>query len=368
MNRQDAYDRNTLGIAFRELRQAPLRLKLMLGASVLYMVLMIAFAIDRRGWDGFWTMRTIGAMLGGMSGLLAGISYSLYRAAQSREGASCGGLRTTRMHPMLLALPVLMLVSAVAAAASTGLILPAVNQRPALWLAIVPTVGVLWFALHGLNVSVRFLYRHAQEQAHAAAEAREQAAEAQLEALRGQLHPHFLFNALNTVASLVRTDPRRAEAVVENLARILRRTLDRTSRQTITLSDELDYTGAWLSIEQERHGDRLRVIWDIDPASQECALPPMTLQPLVENSLKHGIGKRIGGGTVHIRTWRENGRLHVDVRDDGPGFSRDWHDGTGLGNLRRRLDTMYGGRANLRTESNGGGHVHVDLPMAAGDS
>jgi LytS/YehU family sensor histidine kinase len=351
-------------IAMREFRDAPLRLQLMLVASVVYMVLMVAFAAERRGWEAMVSVRSLGAVLGGTSGLLAGISYSLYRVAQGRERVLSGGVRTTHMHPMLLAMPVLMLVAAVAAAISTGLILPMVSERPVAWLAVIPTTGVFGFALHGLSSSTRFLYQHAQEQAQAAAEAREQAAHAQLEALRAQLHPHFLFNALNTVASLVRTDPERAEAVVENLSRILRRTLDRTSRSTIPLSDELDYTRAWLGIEQERHGDRLRVIWEVDPASRECAVPPMTLQPLVENSLKHGIGKRIGGGTVHIRTARQNGRLQIDVSDDGPGFDREWQHGTGLGNLRRRLDTMYEGRAHMGIESDDGAHVRVELPAA----
>jgi LytS/YehU family sensor histidine kinase len=362
-----ACHRNSLLIALRELRNAPLRLKVMLAASVLYMALMIAFAVEKRGWDAFLTTRTIGAVMGGASGLLAGLSYSLYRVAQGRESVLCGGVKTMRMHPMLLALPVLMLIAAVMAAVSTGLILPMVVERPLAWLAVIATIVVLWFALNGLNSSTRFLYQHAQEQAQAAAEAREQVTQAQLEALRAQLHPHFLFNALNTVASLVRTDPKRAEAVVENLARILRRTLDRTSRQTIALADELDYTRAWLAIEQERHGNRLRVVWDVDPESRDCAVPPMTLQPLVENSLKHGIGKRIDGGTVRIRTWRQNGRLHMDVSDDGPGFDREWQDGTGLGNLRRRLETMYQGGAALGIRSNGGAHVHVELPPTSGE-
>jgi LytS/YehU family sensor histidine kinase len=215
-----------------------------------------------------------------------------------------------------------------------------------------------------LSDATRFLYTHAVSQTELAERARAEASEAQLAALQAQLDPHFLFNALNTVASLVRTDQRRAEATVENLARILRRTLDRSRKASIPLSDELDYLRAYLSIEKERFGDRLIVDWRIDAAALDCRIPPMSLQPLVENSLKHGFAQRMTGGSVRIGAARSNGRLRLEVADDGPGFAPGHTDGTGLGNLRRRLETLYGGNARLEVPaSNGGGAVvAIDMP------
>src|SRR5690606_10777589 len=143
----------------------------------------------------------------------------------------------------------------------------------------------------------------------AAARAREAAAAAQLAALQAQLHPHFLFNALNTIASLVRTDARRAEATTENLARALRRTLVRSGRTHTTVAEERDFVCAYLAVEQERFGDRLDVAWAIEPATLPLRIPPMTLQPLVENALKHGIGERIEGGRVEIGARAAGGML-----------------------------------------------------------
>ena len=135
---------------------------------------------------------------------------------------------------------------------------------------------------------------------------------AKISALQAQMNPHFLFNALNTVASLVRTDPRAAESTVENLAQVLRRTLDRSQRTFSTVEDEIGYLRAYLSVEMERYGDRLTVRWSVDPAADHLTLPPMTLQPLVENALKHGIGNRLHGGNLSIRQNCQRGLVAVN--------------------------------------------------------
>ena len=177
------------------------------------------------------------------------------------------------------------------------------------------------------------------------------------------MNPHFLFNALNTIASLVRTDARAAEATTENLAAILRRTLDRSRSTVSTVEDEADYLRAYLAIEQERYGDRLSVEWRIDPGALPLRIPPMTLQPLAENALKHGIGGRLEGGRMRIVAARADGRLRLEVEDDGAGFAADAADGTGLGNLRARLATLYGDRASLTvTRLPRGARVTVELP------
>lgn len=365
VNEAPAEDRNILRIVGRELLAAPLRLRLFMLASLVYVAgSMLAWTVEKRGWGSLTSLATSGALFGACSGLIIGFSFALFMLAQ--EGRTCGGwgmrLRTRRLHPMLLALPVLCLVGAVFAALALGLFMGRLDSLTWL-LAGGPTLLMIAMALYGVHQTTRFLYDHAREQADAAAEAREQATRSRLTALQAQLNPHFLFNALNTVASLVRTDPKRAEATVENLARILRRTLDRSERTEIPLSDELDYLRAWLAIEQERFGPRLAVDWEVEPATLHCRVPPMTLQPLVENSLKHGLSQRLDGGRVRIAAVRRNGTLHLRVDDDGPGFSRDARDGTGLSNLRRRLETLYGTGASMHVNGGKGASVTLEIPV-----
>jgi signal transduction histidine kinase len=358
-------DENILRIVLREMRAAPLRLRIFMVVTLVYIVAMLAWSIEKVGWESILSLRTAGAWLGALSAIIIGYSFSLYTMAQ--EGRACTGafrvrLRTYRMHPMLLALPVLCFIGGLCAVVSLSIFIGRFSGVALLSVGV-PTGLVLWFGLHGVRVTTRFLYDHAREQADLAATAREEATRSQLAALQAQLNPHFLFNSLNTVAALVRTDARRAEATVENLAHILRRTLDRSARTTIPLSDELDYLRAYLSIEQERFGARLAVDWQVDPAALGCPVPPMTLQPLVENSLKHGLSKKLEGGRVRIMVVRRNGTLHLQVDDDGPGFSRDARDGTGMGNLRQRIATLYGGSAALHVNGGRGASVALDIPV-----
>jgi LytS/YehU family sensor histidine kinase len=213
--------------------------------------------------------------------------------------------------------------------------------------------------------SVQTLFEHATRQAAAAAQARSEAAAAQVAALQSQMNPHFLFNALNTVASLVRSDPRRAERVVEDLAEVLRRTLDRSATTAGTVRDEVEYVRAYLALEQERWGDRLRVEWNVDPDALEHPLPPLMLQPLVENALRHGLAARLDGTVLRI-TIEIGDTLTLSVDDDGPGFARGWHEGTGLGSVRQRLASLYGDAAALRVvEGTPGARVSVVVPRHA---
>ena len=131
-----------------------------------------------------------------------------------------------------------------------------------------------------------------------------------------------------------------------------------------TVAEEIEYVRAYVTLEQERWGRRLRVEWDVDDASRSRSLPPLVLQPLVENALAHGIGSRLTGGTIWI-TVRAGDSLMIRVKDDGPGFPALWNDGTGLGNLRERLQAIYGERATLDVDSDAdGAQVTVTLPSA----
>jgi LytS/YehU family sensor histidine kinase len=244
-------------------------------------------------------------------------------------------------------------------------LLPYVVKAPVVLVALAAMAYVAAASLKMTADATRWLYGYARQQADAAERARAEASDAQLAALQAQVNPHFLFNALNTIAALVRTDPRAAERTTENLALILRRTLDRTRRTDCTVDDEIDYLRAWLAVERERYGERLRVDFDIDAAAAELRIPTMTLQPLVENSLKHGIAGKLEGGLVSVTVRRDNGRLRMEVADDGAGFPRDPGGGTGLANLRRRLETLYGPAAELRIEHPAAGaRVVVELPAS----
>ncbi|HST58664.1 MAG TPA: histidine kinase [Longimicrobium sp.] len=307
-----------------------------------------------------------GGVCGGLSGLLLGWSGALFNMAQDGrwEMRWKWRLRPRRMNEMLLALPVLSLVSAVLATVGAAMLMPLALRRWYIMAALGSMGMVIVFSALLTVDSTRFLYAHAREQAAAAERAQAEAADARLHALQAQMNPHFLFNALNTIASLVRTDARAAEATTENLAAILRRTLDRSRSTVSTVEDEADYLRAYLAIEQERYGDRLSVDWDIDPDTLPLRIPPMTLQPLAENALKHGIGGRLEGGRMRIGVARVDGRLRLEVEDDGAGFAPDAADGTGLGNLRARLATLYGDRASLIvTRLPRGARVTVELPV-----
>jgi two-component system LytT family sensor kinase len=150
---------------------------------------------------------------------------------------------------------------------------------------------------------------------------------------------------------------------VEDLADVLRRTLQRSTAVLQTVADEVDYVKSYLALEQRRFGDRLRVEWTVSGDTLGAPLPAMTLQPLVENALRHGIASRIEGGTLAIRVDRRDSKLRVTVADSGPGFPPHAREGTGLGNLRERLTTLYGAAATLRVEpSETGALVSVEVP------
>jgi signal transduction histidine kinase len=194
--------------------------------------------------------------------------------------------------------------------------------------------------------------------AHAAA------AEAKLHALRAQLQPHFLFNALNTVAMAVRrADRQEALAVVLDLSALLRTALKRTGAELVSVADEVDFIKQYLEIEQIRFRDRLVVDWTIEPRAEDAAVPSMILQPLVENALRHGIGKKVRGGHIRIRIATANGRLNIAIEDDGPGFPNGWSAGLGLANVQNRLAAHFGERAALETSSIGpGASVRLSIP------
>jgi two-component sensor histidine kinase len=349
------------------IRSAPRRSKTFLGFFGPFMLIYTAWLVielstrpDPREASRAWSL-----VAGNLGLLLIAITQILHRSSQ-RLGTACvqTGLthRVDRMHHMLMALPAMAFTAGMLITAAVVLLLPAALRSWPLMVSLLVYAVFIPVAGRMVTGTTRFLYQHAAEQAEAAAKAQSEASEAQLAALQAQMNPHFLFNALNTVASLVRTDARAAETTVENLARVLRRTLDRSRRTLSTVDDEVDYVRAYLAVEQERHGQRLVVQWSIDPHTLALALPTMTLQPLVENALKHAMGARLEGGHIRVSSVLRDDVLALAVSDDGGGFARGYREGTGLANLRARLMTIYDDRARLTIESTpSGATVRVEI-------
>lgn len=364
---------STLRVVLKAMAEAPRRAQFGIGLNLV--LLTSALAIAARDWllgDQPEPYRLIGLAFGLAGIFLLAVALVLHKVSQ-RQTPGCSsssrisivlGMQSEVFDRIFLALPPLGAAASMLLAAGLALILPSIGAKPASLIVAALFGWYLLISLRTVSRSSRFLYRHAREQAAVAEAARSEATEARLAALQAQMNPHFLFNTLNTVASLIRTDGRAAESTVEHLAEVLRRTLDRSRRTLETVGDEVDYLKSYLAVEKERWGERLRVKWEIAPETLALELPPMTLQPLVENALKHGIGTRLEGGVVTIRSERENGRLAVSVIDDGIGFPTVVKEMMGLGNLRKRLATLYGDACELRIERGPrGSRVVVEIPI-----
>ena len=193
-----------------------------------------------------------------------------------------------------------------------------------------------------------------------------QVAQARLGALKAQLQPHFLFNTLNAIMVLVRQQKgAQAEETLARFSDLLRAVLANMEAQEVTLAQELEYLRLYLSIEQVRFSDRLRVDIAVPAELLDAAVPHMGLQPLVENAIRHGVGQRASSGTIAIEATRDGGALRVSVRDDGPGFGASGAGGSklGLANTRARLRQLYGDAASLTTADAPGGGALVTMTL-----
>jgi two-component system, LytTR family, sensor kinase len=201
---------------------------------------------------------------------------------------------------------------------------------------------------------------------------------ARMEALQNQINPHFLFNTLNSISSLVRFDPDMARDVISKLATILRRLLN-SSDAFVSLREEFEFIDNYLDIEVVRFGrDKLRVVKELDPASLDVVVPSMLLQPLVENCIKHGLSPKVEGGSVYLRSRVTDSRLIIEVEDDGVGMggaqleeSSSWSGmGIGMANISERLQVLYGDTARLTIDSHEGKGtlIRIRLPLLEGAS
>jgi LytS/YehU family sensor histidine kinase len=217
-------------------------------------------------------------------------------------------------------------------------------------------------------------YRISVERAAAVERVRAELARAELRALRAQLHPHFLFNTLNSIASLIPTHPKSAEEMTTRLADVFRYALRASERDRAPLAQELDFLRAYLDIEHARFGDRLRIEERIEAGVENASVPTLLLQPLVENAVLHGIASRPRGGTIRLGARAEDGRLVLEVEDDGTGFDpastarREPGDDSGFGlhAVRERLRAEGLSDAIAVDSAPGRGtRVRITLPLTS---
>lgn len=252
----------------------------------------------------------------------------------------------------------------------------AVLTQTLLWRAI---WGVFVYAAIATGFTAVLQARLARLAAVAAAQAESALARAELAAISGKLNPHFLFNTLNSLIALTRKDPQGAEAALLRFAGMLRYVLaaKRDASDRVALAEEIEFVRDYLALESLRLGARLRIDWQLDPSTLQDEIPPLSLQPLVENSVLHGVASRLAGGSISIRSGRNplNQGLDLSIEDDGPGCEPgrledegakvpaggERRRGIGLAALKRRFALDYEGRARLRVRTAPGAGFRVDL-------
>jgi len=214
-------------------------------------------------------------------------------------------------------------------------------------------------------------YRRYQKEELRASRLKTELAQAQLEALKMQLHPHFLFNTLNSISALLDEDVEAADEMLTRLGDFLRLTLENSGAQQVTLQEELEFLRCYLEIERVRFHDRLTVSIEIEPETLDARVPNLILQPIVENAIRHGIVARAAAGRIEIRSGVTGGTLRLQVKDNGPGLTSTQDSGSklrggfGLANTRARLEQLYGTahRLEMSDAIEGGFEVTVEIPF-----
>ena len=221
---------------------------------------------------------------------------------------------------------------------------------------------MVYWALIGLHHALDY-YRQARSRELRSARLETRLMESQLQALQQQLHPHFLFNTLHAISTLVYRDPEKADLMIERLSDLLRITLKKVGVQEVELAEELEYLRAYLDIEQVHFGNRLRIEYRIDAAALDVLVPTLILQPIVENAIRHGLEPMLRPGTLTVEAQADGDTMWLRVRDDGAGLPKSWkrREGVGLTNTRSRIDRLYGEQAALTVRENPGGGVLVDI-------
>lgn len=291
------------------------------------------------------------------------------------------GERASWLRGLLVHLPLSLVVAAVHVAASASLKM--LIEPFDVWSSKAPFLSQYSDELRGfflfdflvfwaiLGVGFAFDYRERyRERESLASELKAQLAQAQLESLKVQLHPHFLFNTLHTIAGLVRGNERQpAVNMIAGLSDLLRRALESADEQEVALREELRFIELYLDIQKVRFSDRLTVRTEIAPDALDALVPNLLLQPLVENAIRHGISLNESAGLIQISACRVGDKLHISVCDDGPGLQSGWRmeesDGIGLANTSERLKHLYGTEHSfeVRNGAQGGVTATVAIPF-----
>jgi two-component system, LytTR family, sensor kinase len=235
---------------------------------------------------------------------------------------------------------------------------------------------LLYFAVLAAGYAREYFLRDQERQRESiglqarAARLQAQLADARLEALRGQINPHFLFNTLHAVAALVERDPPGVRRMIARLSDLLRRTIDSSGSELVPLREELELVQGYIDIMEVRFQGRLHVESHVDPETLDVPVPSLVLQPIVENALEHGASRALGEGRIEISARREGGNLLVTVRDNGPGVEAASESGVGLANTRARLHELYGDAAGLTLSSapGGGAVAAIIIPIGRVDA
>jgi signal transduction histidine kinase len=349
---------------------------------------------SERSFPSFWTLHLCGWAAIGLSmwvGVLTHVEDPLRAFVGKMIFAILGGTLTLALRPLYrwlhqreVSIPMLIATSAVCSyvlsiawtvmyRGGVDLLWAWVDGQPLTVRGFSGLInGALFYTFIPMAWSVLYFgikyYQDAQVERERALAAEGEAHRARLQALRYQLNPHFLFNTLNAVSTLiVERKNQDAERMVARLSDFLRLTLECDADVEVPLADELDFARRYLDIEQIRFGDRLTVHEDVDPETLSAQVPPLLLQPLVENAVRHGIMPREEGGTLHIEARHVGQRLLLRVMDDGPGPPGAKGDGNGVGlsNTKARLESLYGSdhRFSLRRADGGGCIVRIELPF-----
>jgi sensor histidine kinase YesM len=238
-------------------------------------------------------------------------------------------------------------------------------SNPQAWVAVI--IGLFFGGIGSiaylLNQRIEQLGAEVKQRRMNEMESEKRQMEAQLKMLQAQIEPHFLFNTLANVSSLIDSDPALSKKLLERLNDWLRIALVRARSDNATLGDELEMLENYLQILKIRFGDRLRWTTDVEGEARSRSFPPMLLQPLVENAVRHGIEPKIGGGEINIRATLSEDSLRIEVCDTGVGMVSQDGSGTGLVNIRARLATLFGERGRLLLEGNRSGGVTAILEM-----
>jgi signal transduction histidine kinase len=224
---------------------------------------------------------------------------------------------------------------------------------------------LIYAAILGVSYAVSYYLRF-REREFRASQLESQLVQAQLQTLKMQLQPHFLFNTLNGIVGLVRDNRNKAAVdMLAGLSDLLRYTLENAGKQEVPLKEELEFLELYLDIQQMRFSDRLKVEMQIEPEALNAIVPNLILQPLVENAIRHGVSRRAAAGVLGVSAQRENGSLRIRIYDDGPGLKRDdgakTVEGVGLSNTRARLAQLYGARQTFSLSERAGGGVEAVL-------